>query len=209
MPLRVLSRLDTTKTQYYHFKATTVAGNPFDYATDHDIDRAHILQIPPQPDPAAVESSLLAVALLVTMIGQLIFKSLNDRVRREGGGGGYGVALMLIMVSSVGCVLASLGFFRFLVRAGIGGECPLSATIMSEFANKRTCGTFIAAVFLMQGFGILAGSVVTIVQVDIAWRLLLMLGAVPAVIKYYWQMMMPEIARYPNRTTEMTKPKFC
>jgi PHS family inorganic phosphate transporter-like MFS transporter len=31
---------------------------------------------------------------------------------------------------------------------------------------------------------------------DIAWRLILMLGAVPAGLTYYWRMMMPETARY-------------
>ena len=34
---------------------------------------------------------------------------------------------------------------------------------MSEYANKKTRGAFIAAVFAMQGFGILAGGTVAIV----------------------------------------------
>ncbi|KAF7850952.1 hypothetical protein BT93_L4861 [Corymbia citriodora subsp. variegata] len=165
---------------------------------------------------------MLAVALLGTVIGQLIFGRLGDRVGRRGV---YGVALMLMMVGSIGCgfsmgttrgcVLASLGFFRFLLGVGIGGDYPLSATIMSEYANKRTQGAFIAAVFSMQGFGILASSIVTMAvckifariypslpedpppkHADIAWRLILMLGAVPTVITYYWRMMMPETARY-------------
>ena len=88
---------------------------------------------------------------------------------------------------------------------GIGGHYPLSATIMSEFANKRTRGAFIAAVFSMQGFGILASSMVTMVvcktfdhlpivspkdrtldEVDIAWRLILRLGAIPTGLTFYW-----------------------
>ena len=79
----------------------------------------------------------------------------------------------------------------------MGGDYPLSATIMSEFANKRTRGALIAAVFSMQGFGILAASTVTMVvcaifdhvshniskdptpmAVDFAWRLIRMLGTV-------------------------------
>ena len=91
----------------------------------------------------------------------------------------------------------------------------LSATIMSEFANKKTRGAFIAAVFSMQGFGILAASAVTMVvckifdrasnvspngwtpdTADFGWRLILMLGAIPAAITFYWRMMMPETARY-------------
>jgi len=31
---------------------------------------------------------------------------------------------------------------------------------------------------------------------DIVWRLILILGAVPAGLTYYWRMMMPETARY-------------
>lgn len=98
---------------------------------------------------------------------------------------------------------------------GIGGDYPISSTIMSEFANKRTRGSFIAAVFSMQGFGILASAVVTTVvcsifrgasntspqkptprEADVAWRLILMIGSIPAAMTYYWRMMMPETARY-------------
>ncbi|AQK65272.1 phosphate transporter protein1 [Zea mays] len=117
-------------------------------------------------------------------------------------------------------VMATLCFFRFWLGFGIGGDYPLSATIMSEYANKRTRGAFIAAVFAMQGFGILAGGIVTLVisaafraaypspayrddhftstvpQADIVWRVIVMLGAAPALLTYYWRMKMPETARY-------------
>ncbi|MBA0710574.1 hypothetical protein Golax_009852 [Gossypium laxum] len=42
------------------------------------------------------------------------------------------------------------------------GDYPLSATIMSEYTNKKTRGAFIASVFAMQGFGILAGGMIAI-----------------------------------------------
>ena len=58
-------------------------------------------------------------------------------------------------------VMATLCFFCFWLGLSIGGDYPLSATIMSEYANKKTRGRFIAAVFAMQGFGILAGVIVT------------------------------------------------
>lgn len=66
-----------------------------------------------------VEATMLIVALLGTMIGQLVFGWLGDRVGRRRV---YGLALMLMMIGSIGCglsmgrtqaqVLASLGFFR-------------------------------------------------------------------------------------------------
>uniref|UniRef100_I1Q204 H(+)/Pi cotransporter n=1 Tax=Oryza glaberrima TaxID=4538 RepID=I1Q204_ORYGL len=88
-------------------------------------------------------------------------------------------------------------------------------TIISEFANRRPRGAFIAAVFSMQGFGILVSSAVTMAVAaafdhyaghpapldtpecaDLAWRIILMAGAVPAALTYYWRMPMPETARY-------------
>ncbi|KAL3734441.1 hypothetical protein ACJRO7_023747 [Eucalyptus globulus] len=231
MSLRVLSRLDTARTQYCHFKAIIVAGMGLFTDAYHLFSIAPITTMlgyiyydesPHHPIPHAVESAMLAVALLGTAIGQLIFGRLGDLVGRRRL---YGLALMLIMAGSIGCgfsmgiskgyILASLGFFRFLLGVGIGGDYPLSATIMSEYANKRMRGAFMAAIFSMQGFGILASSVVTMVvckifgrsyppslndpipkKADIAWRLILMLGVIPAVMTFYWRMKMPETARY-------------
>ena len=160
--------------------------------------------------------SLLATSLVGAAIGQLIFGRLGDRIGRRRV---YGLALMIMVLSSIGCgfsicttdgcVFVTLGFFRFILGIGIGGDYPLSATIMSEFANKRTRGAFIAAVFSMQGIGILAASIVTMVvcaifntasnhvpnEADIAWRLILMLGAIPAGLTFYWRMSIPETAR--------------
>lgn len=235
MGLKVLSALDTAKTQLYHFKAIIVAGMGL-FTDAYDlfcippivilIGRVYYEQDKPKyRSPPGVMSATVAIALLGTAIGQLVFGRLGDLIGRRRV---YGIALMIMVLSSLGCgfsicksrecVLVSLSFFRFLLGVGIGGDYPLSATIMSEFANKRTRGAFIAAVFSMQGFGILASSTVTMVVcaifdhvsksndgtvsvdhtpkgVDIAWRLILMLGAVPAALTYYWRMMMPETAR--------------
>ncbi|WMV46894.1 hypothetical protein MTR67_040279 [Solanum verrucosum] len=108
----------------------------------------------------------------------------------------------------------------FWLGFGIGGNYPLSATIMSEYANKKTRGAFIAAVFAMQGFGILGGGIFAIIisavfqacfkapayqvdplgstvpQADYVWRIILMAGSLPALLTYYWRMKMPETARY-------------
>ncbi|CAN1127759.1 Probable inorganic phosphate transporter 1-9 [Linum perenne] len=231
MALKVLSALDTARTQYYHFKATIVAGMGL------FSDAYSLFCIPPittmlariyYPNskshllPTAIAMTMIGIPLLGTAVGQLIFGYLGDRNGRRSV---YGLALIIMVASSFGCgfsfcttkgcVLGSLAFFRFLLGVGIGGDYPLSATIMSEFANKNSRGAFIAGVFSMQGFGILASSIVTVVvakvfQVsssglsgggtpagaDVAWRLILMLGAVPSALTYYWRMLMPETARY-------------
>jgi PHS family inorganic phosphate transporter-like MFS transporter len=237
MALKVLSALDTAKTQLYHFKAIIIAGMGL------FTDAYNLFCIPPimaligrvyydqeKPEskkykvPPVDNSIMLAIALLGTAIGQLVFGWLGDRVGRRRV---YGIALMIMVLSSIGsgfsicttrrknCVLVSLGLFRFLLGLGIGGDYPLSATIMSEFANKTKRGSLLAAVFSLQGFGILAASSVTMVvckifdatsnvsksdptprNADIVWRLILVIGAIPAGLTFYWRMMMPETARY-------------
>ncbi|KAI7747859.1 hypothetical protein M8C21_027431 [Ambrosia artemisiifolia] len=184
--------------------------------------------------PTVIASTMIGVALMGAVIGQLVFGRLGDRVGRRRV---YGVSLVMMVVGSIGCglslssltpmVFVSLSFFRFVLGIGIGGDYPLSATIMAEFANKRTRGAFIAGVFSMQGFGILLSSLVSMIvcfvfeasgdkhklrkpsglapstnvapvppESDLAWRLILMIGAIPASMTYYWRMKMPETARY-------------
>ncbi|GJN20749.1 hypothetical protein PR202_gb08166 [Eleusine coracana subsp. coracana] len=171
-----------------------------------------------KPDPGSLPPNVAAavngVAFCGTLAGQLFFGWLGDKLGRKSV---YGMTLMLMVICSIASglsfghtptgVIATLCFFRFWLGFGIGGDYPLSATIMSEYANKKTRGAFIAAVFAMQGFGILAGGIVTLIisaafraaypaPADFVWRIILMLGALPALLTYYWRMKMPETARY-------------
>ncbi|PWA39230.1 phosphate transporter 1,9 [Artemisia annua] len=251
MALKVLSALDVARTQYYHFKAIIIAGmglftDSYDlfcislimrmigriYYPEIHRDKYQEVDDLSFEVPTLIASSMIGVALMGTAIGQLVFGRLGDRVGRRYV---YGVSLTMMVVGSVGCglslstsmsmVFVSLGFFRFVLGIGIGGDYPLSATIMSEFANKRTRGAFIAGVFSMQGFGILLSSLVTMTvcsifkacahglkspkdlliseniapvppEADVVWRLILMIGAIPASMTYYWRMKMPETARF-------------
>ncbi|CAN6207831.1 unnamed protein product [Urochloa humidicola] len=235
--IRVLTALDQARTQYYHFKAIVIAGMGL-FTDSYDlfciapvmklIGRVYYSPSPssastPGVTPPAVVSAMVGVALLGAAAGNLLFGALGDRVGRRRV---YGASLLLMVCCSVGsgfsvcrtrsCALASLCLFRFLGVA-IGGDYPLSATIMSEFANRRTRGAFIAAVFSIQGFGILASSAVTMAvaaafdrytggrrrdpldtpeAADLAWRVILMIGALPAAATFYWRMAMPETARF-------------
>lgn len=237
--LEVLTALDKAKTQWYHFTAIIVAGmgfftDAFDlfciatvtkllgrlYYYNPATHRPGIL-------PPHVSAAVNGVALCGTLAGQLFFGWLGDKFGRKKV---YGLTLMCMVLSSIACglsfgstatsVMTSLCFFRFWLGFGIGGDYPLSATIMSEYANKRTRGAFIAAVFAMQGFGILGGAAVSIIvsvafktahpsysfdmdhigstppQADFVWRIIFMIGALPAALTYYWRMKMPETARY-------------
>nr|GLL43588.1 inorganic phosphate transporter 1-4-like [Ipomoea trifida] len=237
--LRVLNALDVARTQWYHFTAIVIAGMGF-FTDAYDLFCIslvtkllgriyyHVDDAPkPGSLPPNVSAAVNSVALCGTLAGQLFFGWLGDKMGRKKV---YGLTLMLMVICSIASglsfghsskgVMATLCFFRFWLGFGIGGDYPLSATIMSEYANKKTRGAFIAAVFAMQGFGILAGGVVAIVvsaafkaafpaptyqenglastvpEADYIWRIILMFGAFPAGLTYYWRMKMPETARY-------------
>ncbi|QHO52554.1 putative inorganic phosphate transporter [Arachis hypogaea] len=236
--LQVLNALDVAKTQWYHFTAIVIAGMGF-FTDAYDLfcislvtkllGRLYYYDGSDNPGslPSNVSSAINGVAFCGTLAGQLFFGWLGDKMGRKRV---YGMTLMLMVICSLASglsfgkdpksVMVTLCLFRFWLGFGIGGDYPLSATIMSEYANKKTRGAFIAAVFAMQGFGILAGGMVAIIvssifkglhpapafqldhvgstvpEADYVWRIILMFGALPALATYYWRMKMPETARY-------------
>ncbi|CAE6128423.1 unnamed protein product [Arabidopsis arenosa] len=235
----ILKALDVAKTQWYHFTAVVVAGMGF-FTDSYDLFVISLItkllgriyyQVPGSSSPGSLPDGISAavsgVAFAGTFLGQIFFGCLGDKLGRKRV---YGLTLLIMTICSIGSglslgndpktVMVTLCFFRFWLGFGIGGDYPLSATIMSEYANKRTRGAFIAAVFGMQGVGILAagavsllvsyifeikfpsrayildGAASTVPQADYVWRIILMVGALPALLTYYWRMKMPETARY-------------
>src|SRR5260370_14737953 len=95
------------------------------------------------------------------------------------------------MASSLSPNVIWLLIFRFILGLGIGGDYPLSATLMSEYANRRDRGKLITMVFSMQGLGLIVGPLVAIILLvaginhDLTWRIILALGPVPALGTFY------------------------
>ncbi|EFJ36431.1 hypothetical protein SELMODRAFT_78488 [Selaginella moellendorffii] len=239
MALEVLSALDKAKTQWYHFTAILIAGMGF-FTDAYDLfcistvtkllGRIYYFNPAsgkPGSLPPNVAAAVNGVAFCGTLAGQLFFGWLGDKMGRKKV---YGITLLLMVICSIASglsfghtaksVMTTLCFFRFWLGFGIGGDYPLSATIMSEYANTKTRGSFIAAVFAMQGLGILAGGTVSLIvaaafrkafpapifsvnpvastppEADYVWRLIFMFGALPAAATFYSRMKMPETARY-------------
>jgi MFS family permease len=51
-----------------------------------------------------------------------------------------------------------LGLWRFVLGLGVGGDYSLNASIITEYSSRHFRGALIAALFAMQGFGILSAA---------------------------------------------------
>ena len=167
--------------------------------------------------PHDVDTAIKVSCSVGTVIGQLLFGYLADRLGRKRM---YGVELIIIIIGTIGQTLAGNGpatsfwavitFWRIILGIGIGGDYPLSSVITSEFATTKRRGAMMAAVFAMQGFGQVAASLIGLIataaaqnaihenqqNLDYVWRVVIGIGALPGVIALYYRLTIPETPRY-------------
>ena len=91
--------------------------------------------------------------------------------------------------------------FRIVLGIGIGGDYPVSATLMSEYAGKKSRGMMVSLVFAMQAAGLVFGPLLAAALLasglshDLVWRLLLAFGATPALAVFQLRRQMAESPR--------------
>src|SRR6202012_4527783 len=117
-----------------------------------------------------------STALLASAIGAVLFGRIADMVGRKRI---YGYEVLVLAVGAVASALSPniwwLIFFRVILGVGIGGDYPVSSTIMSEYANKKTRGMMVTLVFTMQAAGLVfgpllaAGLLMTTLSHDLIW----------------------------------------
>ncbi|PVG01124.1 phosphate transporter [Serendipita vermifera] len=173
--------------------------------------------------PNQMQDLIKAGANIGCVVGQLLFGFLGDAFGRSFV---YGKELILIIIATIVCisvpsyfsghqVLIWIFICRIFLGIGIGGDYPMSATVVSDRANIHRRGTLLCFIFANQGWGSFAGSLITIVtlagfkdrlkaghvhDVDKAWRILVGLSLIPAFGTLYQRLTLPESRKY-----ELTK----
>jgi len=154
---------------------------------------------------AVLNSTMLAAAFA----GALVFGRYADVVGRKRV---YWLVAAIMIAGALGSALSGsfwvLIGFRFLLGFGVGGDYPVSAVMVSEYANRKDRGKLVGMVFGTQALGLIIGPLIALallgsgVSGDVAWRVLLGLGAVPAAAVIYLRCRMPESPRYQAQVTE-------
>ncbi len=149
------------------------------------------------------ESLVESTALLAAALGALLFGRVADMLGRKRI---YGVEVLVLAAGAIACAFAPnilwLIGLRFILGIGIGGDYPVSATIMSEYSGKNHRGMMVTLVFAMQAAGLIvgplfaAGLLSTHLSHDIIWRILVAFGAVPALAVFWQRRKLKETPRF-------------
>lgn len=206
--------LNEAKLDSFHIRAMIVSGMGFfTDAYDLFIIGVALVLIKAEFHPTTFEIGLVgSTALLASFLGAILFGWIADKFGRKSV---YGLEVTVMALASVASAFSPniiwLIVFRFILGVAIGGDYPVSAVIMSEYANTKDRGKLVGMVFSMQAVGLVAGPLVALILLltgmphDLAWRIMLALGAIPAAAVIYLRRTMPESPRYLSRVQGKTE----
>lgn len=139
-----------------------------------------------------------SIGLIGMALGAVVSGTIADRIGRKKV---FTITVLLYSIASAFCALSwnyqSLLVFRFLVGFGLGGELPVAATLVSEYAPSRVRGRFIVLLESFWGLGWIAAACIAYFFIPLyGWRMALLIGALPALYVCLIRMHMPESVRY-------------
>jgi MFS family permease len=201
----VAEALNEVKFTGFHLRAIITAGMGF-FTSAYDltvIGTAVVLANMEWHASPLMIGLVTSISLAATVLGAFVFGTIADRIGRKSV---YGIEAVLMTIGAVGSAFAagpiSMIVWRAIMGFGIGGDYPLSAVIMSEYANRENRGKMVGMVFSCQALGFLAGPVVLLTMLaagvshDLCWRIALGLGAIPAAAVILLRRTMPESPRW-------------
>jgi MFS transporter, PHS family, inorganic phosphate transporter len=201
----LIAELDEASLSKFHLRAVLVSGMGF-FTDAYDLFVIGVAStlITKDWNLSSGHLALLnSTMLFAAFVGALVvgrFADLGGRKRV------YWLVAVIMIVAALGSALAPsfwvLIAFRFLLGFGVGGDYPVSAVLMSEYANRKDRGKLVGMVFGTQALGLIVGPLVALALLgagasdNVAWRVLLGLGALPAAAVIYLRRKMPESPRY-------------
>jgi MFS family permease len=201
----LIAELDEASLSRFHLRAVLASGMGF-FTDAYDLFVIGIASALITKD-WTLSSGRLALLnstmLFAAFIGAFVFGRFADVIGRKRV---YWIVAAIMIAGALGSALSPsywvLIGFRFLLGFGVGGDYPVSAVMVSEYANRKDRGKLVGMVFGTQALGLIVGPLIALALLgagasnDTAWRVLLALGAVPAAAVIYLRCRMPESPRY-------------
>jgi PHS family inorganic phosphate transporter-like MFS transporter len=197
--------LDDSRITRFQWKIMFVSGMGF-FTDAYDLFVIGIVVVLLKPEwgLSTTQVSLLnSVTLAASAVGAIVFGRIADILGRKKI---YGYEVLILAIGALASAFAPNFWFLLVCRAilgiGIGGDYPVSATIMSEYSGKQSRGKLVGLVFAMQGAGLLVGPLLASgllasgLSHDTAWRVLLAFGAIPGLAVFYLRRKIQETPRF-------------
>lgn len=197
-----LDEVDNQQTRRFQRKVTLLsAGGTFLDGFDLTVVAVALPMLAQEWDIGAGEKALItSSAIIGSFIGAALLGNLTDRFGRKAM---YVIDLLAFVLFAALTAFSQdvwqLIIFRFLLGIGIGADYPISATIVAEFASKKGRGKLSTSLGAMWFVGAVAAYLVGLLVIplgDFAWRALLLVGAVFALIVFILRVKLPESPRW-------------
>ena len=142
--------------------------------------------------------SLIGIGFGGQLIGAIGFGWIAERWGRRQS---MLVTLLLFSLGALACAFAPsysvLWWLRFVQGIGLGGEVPLMAAYVNEFAHAPSRGRFSINVQILFSVGLLVVAMVSIYVVPHwGWEWMFVIGAIPAILAVPLRALLPESPRW-------------
>src|ERR1700689_1199282 len=126
---------------------------------------------------------LNSTMLFAAFVGAFVFGRFADVIGRKHV---YWLVAAITIVGALGSAFAPSFWvviaFRFVLGFGVGGDYPVSAVMVSEYANRKDRGKLVGMVFGTQALGLIIGPLIALALLgsgasnDLVWQVMLALG---------------------------------
>jgi MFS transporter, putative metabolite:H+ symporter len=196
----VAARVERLPYCSWHWKMRAVIGTAWFFDAFDSVAIAYVL--PPligawHLGPEQI-GSMIGIAFAGQLVGALSFGMIGERWGRRNT---LVAGLLIFTLASLACAFAKtyyvMFWLRFVEGIGLGGEVPLMAAYINEFAKAKGRGRFSLNVQVLFAIGLPAVAAVGAYVVPRwGWPWMFLIGAVPAVVAIPMVTVLPESVRW-------------
>lgn len=142
--------------------------------------------------------SLISIGFAGQLVGAIAFGWIAEHWGRRRS---MLATLMIFSLGALACAAApsyrALWWLRFVQGVGLGGEIPLMAAYVNEFARAKGRGRFSLSVQILFSIGLVAVALAGVYVVPRwGWQWMFIIGAIPALIAIPMRGLLPESPRW-------------
>jgi putative MFS transporter len=133
-----------------------------------------------------------------TLLGAIIWGPLTDKFGRKFGFVGTVLGFSLVSgFTALSTRVTPFMVYRFITGMCLGGMIPVVSTLVAEYISVKHRGRYVAVITIMWPIGLLIAASCALVMVPrFGWRVLFVLGALPAFLAFVVIKTLPESPRW-------------